>query len=543
MTRTTFAQHSLRSSIRMALVVLVGGLAGQTHALSFQPSEELKIEWDTTLSYGLAWRTEGRDKRLSNGFPDPVIANTDDGNNAFDRGSLISNRASFLTEINLNWREDYGLFMRASGFYDDVYQQDNDNDTGTSNCFVGGQCASPDHFSQETIDQHGKDVRLLDSYLYGSWDMAGRNLNLRLGDQVVSWGESLYIPNGISGSQSPADATKANTPGVEVKEIFLPVGQLFGQIDLTDNIGLQAYYQYEWEKTEIDGVGSFFSVTDQMDEGGFTDAFGMTRRLRDDKPSDKGQYGVAMTFMAEALNNTEFGLYYVRFHDKTPQLDFLSNWNDAAYQVRYFDDIDLYGASFSTVLGETNVSGEISYRDGQPVLVDTGLVPHAVRAETLQSQVSFIHVFSNTPLADTVTLNGEVGYNRVLSNDKAESFNVFLPDGMGGFFPLATPNSDQLYYDKSAWGYTLSASFAYLNVFDGWDLSVPLVFSQAVNGDSSLLGSFGMGEGDDRLGLGTTWTYLNNLTLEARYNAFLGNAKDTPLADRDNFAINVKYSF
>ncbi|MNG15303.1 hypothetical protein D3C84_991230 [compost metagenome] len=74
-------------------------------------------------------------------------------------------------------------------------------------------------------------------------------------------------------------------------------------------------------------------------------------------------------------------------------------------------------------------------------------------------------------------------------------------------------------------------------------MSIPLVFSQAVNGDSSLLGSFGMGEGDNRLGVGVSWSYLNNLTLDTRYNAFLGDAKDTPLADRDNLAISAKYSF
>ncbi|MGO4312337.1 DUF1302 domain-containing protein [Pseudomonas sp. KB_15] len=543
MIKTIIAQPPLRSAARLSLAMLASGLAGQVHALSFQPSDDLKVEWNTNLTYGLAWRTESRDKHLSNGFPNPAIANGDDGNNAFSRGSLISNRTSFLTEMNLNWQQDFGVFVRASGFYDDVYNHNNDNNTGTSNCFVGGECSSPNKFSRETIDQHGHDVRLLDHYVYGSWHLDGHDLNLRLGDQVVSWGESLYIANGISGAQSPADATKANTPGVEVKEIFLPVGQLFGQISVTDTIGLQAYYQYEWQKTEIDGVGSFFSTTDFIDKGGFTDAFGATHRLADDKPSDKGQYGVAMTYMAESLNNTEFGLYYVRFHDKAPQLDFLSNWNNAAYQVRYFDNIDLYGASFSTVLGETNVSGEVSYRDGQPVMVDTGLVPHSVRGKTLQSQVSFVHVLSNTPVADTINLTGEVGYNRVLQNDKAPSFSVFVPDGAGGVAPYTTSNTGKLFNDRSAWGYTAGATFAYLNVFNGWDMSIPLVFSQAVNGNSSLLGSFGMGERDDRLGVGVSWTYLNNLTLETRYNAFLGSAKDTPLADRDNLAINAKYSF
>lgn len=535
MIKTTIAPHPLRASVRLALLMLAGGLSGQASALSFQPSDELKIEWDTTLTYGLGWRTESRDHRLA------ADANGNDGDNAFDKGSLINNRASFLTEANFNWRENYGLFVRASGFYDDVYNRGNDNHTGTSNCFVGGQCSRPDRFSQETIDQHGKDVRLLDSYVYGSWDLGGHNLNLRAGDQVVNWGESLFLANGISSAMSPADATKANTPGIEVKEIFLPVGQLFAQLGLTDSLGLQAYYQYEWEKTEIDGVGSFFSTTDFIDEGGFNDSSGFLKRLHDDKPSDSGQYGLALTYQAEQLHNTEFGLYYLRFHEKTPTLDFLSDFG--SYRVRYFDNIDLYGASFSTVLGETNVSGEISYRDGQPVLVDTGIAPQAVRAETMQAQVSFIHAFGDVPFADNATLTGEVGYNRVLDNDKAESFNIFVPDGMGGFFPLATPTSDELFFDKSAWGYTLNLSLDYLNVFDGWDLTVPLIFSHAVDGDSSLPGTFGLGESDNRLGVGTTWRYLSNLTLEARYNVFLGDAEDTPLADRDNFALSAKYSF
>ena len=533
----------LHSAIRIACVGLALGQAGQSHALAFQPNDDLKISWDTTLTYALAWRTESRDHALSNGFPNPVIANIDDGNNAFDKGSLITNRASFLTEANFNWRQDFGLFMRASGFYDDVYNRSNDNGTGTSNCFAGGGCSQPNHFPDDTIDQHGKDVRMLDSYVYGAWDMGGHDLNLRLGDQVVSWGESLFIANGISSAMSPADGTKVNTPGVEVKEIFLPVGQLFGQISVTDSLGLQAYYQYDWDKTEIDGVGSYFSVTDQMDKGGFTDAFGLTRRIGDDKPSDDGQYGVAMTYVAESLNNTEFGLYYIRFHDKAPTLDFLTNWNSGQYQVRYFDNIDLYGASFSTVLGETNVSGEVSYRDGQPVLVDTGLTPHAVRAETLQAQVSFIHSFGDQPFADNTTLTGEVGYNEVLNNDRAPSFNVFVPDGFGGAVPITTNNTDELYNDKRAWGYTLNLSLDYLNIFEGWDLTIPLIYSQSLGGDSSMAGSFGMGEGDDRLGIGTTWRYLNNFTIEARYNAFLGDAGDTPLADRDNFGLSAKYSF
>ena len=96
---------------------------------------------------------------------------------------------------------------------------------------------------------------MLDYYAYGTWDVSGHALNARLGNQVVSRDESLFYP-GICAAQSPVGATKATTPGVEVKETLLPVGQLFTRFSLTDSLDIQAYYQYMWEKTALFGVGN-----------------------------------------------------------------------------------------------------------------------------------------------------------------------------------------------------------------------------------------------------------------------------------------------
>ena len=524
MIKTTNALRPLHLSIHVATLAL----AGQAHALTFQPSEDLSIDLDTTLSYSLAWRVEDRDDKLL------ADANGNDGNNAFDKGSLINNRISFVTDANFNWRQDYGVFLRATGFYDNVYDQSNDNGTGTSNCFAGGRCSRPNRFSDDTVDQHREDLRMLDAYVYGNWRVAGHNLNLRVGDQVVSWGESMFYP-GISGAQSPVDATKATTPGVEVKEILLPVGQVFGQISLTDSLSLQAYYQYKWEKTELFGVGSYFSSTDYIDEGGFNDATGFLTRLDDEEPSDSGQYGVALTYTAESLNNTEFGLYYVRFHDKQPSLDFRPSLS-GHYQMRYFDDIDLYGVSFATNIGDASIAGEISYRDGQAVMVDD-LFFTPVRGKTLQSQLSAVYVFGPTRFADNLTLAGEVVHIHVLDNDTSEPIELFP-----GFI-LPGSSSDSLALDRDAWGYTVQVTLDYNNVFNGWDMSVPITFSSAADGDSAITGAINSGAHDNRFSIGTTWRHLDNFTVEARYNAYLGNPNNTGLADRDNVALNVKYRF
>ena len=85
----------------LALAISTSGLllASQAQALSYQFNDDLQVNWDTTLSYSLAWRTEKRAHALSNGGSNAAIANGDDGDNAFDRGALINNRASFLLSL------------------------------------------------------------------------------------------------------------------------------------------------------------------------------------------------------------------------------------------------------------------------------------------------------------------------------------------------------------------------------------------------------------------------------------------------------------
>lgn len=161
--------------------------SGSLHALTFDPNDHVQIRTSTVLSYSLAWRTEKPAHALSGRYT-PKAANRDDGNNAFKRGSLVTNRIGILSDADFRWRRDQGVFVRASAYYDDVYHQRNDNRSGTSNCFAAGECSRPDRFSGKTVDAHGGDVRILDAYVYGNWNMAGNPLNVRIGRQVVSWG-------------------------------------------------------------------------------------------------------------------------------------------------------------------------------------------------------------------------------------------------------------------------------------------------------------------------------------------------------------------
>ena len=227
-----------RKSVMAAAIAASIAMPG-AYALSFQPTDEVTIDWDTNVSYAAAWRMEDPDAEALEAI------NGDDGNRNFDKGAMINNRVSIISEAAINYR-NYGAFIRGSAFYDDVYFHTNDN-PGVFGSTVNHSSAAANEFTDATKKQNGKDARLLDAFVFGDFDLAGRNLNLRVGRQMVSWGESLFIP-GISGAMSPADGTKANVPGVEVKDVLLPVGQVFAQFDLTNDLSVSAYSQWEWEK-------------------------------------------------------------------------------------------------------------------------------------------------------------------------------------------------------------------------------------------------------------------------------------------------------
>ncbi|MEM7176729.1 MAG: DUF1302 family protein, partial [Pseudomonadota bacterium] len=47
----------------------------------------------------------------------------------------------------------------------------------------------------------------------------------------------------------------------------LPVGMLYGNAGLTDNLSLETFWNFEWQATQPDGCGTFFSTVDILAEG------------------------------------------------------------------------------------------------------------------------------------------------------------------------------------------------------------------------------------------------------------------------------------
>lgn len=352
---------------------------------------------DTTLSWGVRYRLDDQDPDIV-GIPNGGNAfsvNGDDGNLNFDSG-IVNNAAKFTSELLLE-RKNYGGFFRVTGFYDDEVKN-------------GDRAKS--ELTSEAQDLVGSKVEILDAYLWYNFELAERHAEVRIGKQVISWGESTFIQNGIN-AINPIDVTKIRVPGAELREALRPVLVLSGSMDVTENGSLEAFLQLDWEETRIDPPGSYFSTNDFAGSGGERIQLGFgavpegpflgISRTNDDTPSDSGQFGLAYRLFVPEWRDTEFGFYYMNYHSRLPIISAQTGTtaglqaagqvyatagvppgtnavvdanatnaysSTARYRIEYPEDIQLFGLSFNTTVDDWALQGEVSHRLDVPLQVD-----------------------------------------------------------------------------------------------------------------------------------------------------------------------------
>ncbi len=239
---------------------------------------------------------------------------------------MFSRALKALTELSLNYR-GVGAFVRASALYDDA---------GRRHAAHAALRASPKTWWQSY-------TRLLDAFVYAKFDSASMGAELRLGRQVVSWGESTFIQNGIN-VINHFDVSALRVPGSELKEAFLPQEMVNFSLQFNDNFSAQAIYITDWNATVPEPAGSYFSNNDfaldrRQSRGarlrlvlrpgrGFPRRSAAPlhhelperdRRLDTRKADDSGQYGFNLKYYAPDFNNgTEFGLFFLNYHSRLP---------------------------------------------------------------------------------------------------------------------------------------------------------------------------------------------------------------------------------
>jgi len=551
-----------KASFRFALSPLMVAVAAASlasfpaHAFQFDLADgEVSGSLDTTLSYGAMWRVTGPDKTnigVIHGGSKPN-ANYDNGDLSYKRGEQVSSLFKMTNDLDLNYK-NFGAFVRVSSWYDRAIESKSFN---------------VNRVDEKTIHNRlGHDYEILDAYVRGKFNVVGdKATDVRIGKQVVSWGESTFIPNGIN-SINPVDVAKLRAPGAELKEAFLPVNMLWASQEVTDNLTVEAFGQLEHKKTRLEPNGSYFSTNDFISPGGSViDIAGFDntslpfppvpylRRGADKDPRDSHQYGIAARLLVPELNNTEFGLYYMNYHSRIPYVSGktgpapgaagTAGPNAAYYQADYPEDIALYGLSFSTP-GPLGIAlqGEYSYRPNMPVQVAaTDLLnalltfngggqcttPCAVGLGVMTPNTEYAGYkrvkFHQAQLTGTKSFGPQLGASQVVAVAEAGYTYMDLPKDINGkpiafngngFDYVASVNS-QAAATKQSYGYRVVARADYTNVIGAINLSPRVAFSHDLRGVSP---TFNQGVKAATLGVGAS--YQNNWQADLSYTNYFG---------------------
>ncbi|MFA7822682.1 DUF1302 domain-containing protein [Aeromonas dhakensis] len=396
-------------------VSLASTLAAPAFGVTFNIGE-IEGQFDSQLSVGASWSTQSADKDLigSNNGGRGLSQTSDDSKLNFKRGETFSKIFKGIHDLELRYG-DTGVFVRGKYWYDFELKDESRpfKDISDSNRKEGAQASGGE---------------ILDAFIYHNYAVGNQPGSVRLGKQVVNWGESTFIGNSIN-SVNPIDVSAFRRPGAEIKEGLIPVNMFYVSQSLTDTLSMEAFYQLEWDQTVVDNCGTFFAQPDIVADGcdnnlavlsnspaalaAVNNAMGLVGRPDlavqqtgegvivprgpDRDARDSGQFGVAFRYYFEPLD-TEFGAYFMNYHSRTPIFSgrgadpsvytaaatavgggFLPAYmislpvaGNSSYFMEYPEDIRLYGLSFSTTLPTgTAWSGEISYRPNAPVQLNS----------------------------------------------------------------------------------------------------------------------------------------------------------------------------
>ena len=554
-----------------------------------------EIDFSSTVSFGLQWRLSkplatalGNDNggnvptgtplgAMLNGAgseasanPDFNFLNGDDGNLNYRRGDLVSAALKGTHEFGLKTTDGWRALARATWVGDGK---------------AGDTRRTP--LSSDAKRIATRNFTLLDAWVAKDFKLFGdRSATLRLGNQVLSWGEDIFILGGIN-QINAFDLRKLHTPGTQVKEILRPAPMLSINAALADGLSTEAYYQFRWNAFRFDPVGTFFSGADVVGAGqrpayipssvlgeaagtfgdhgaGLQNGVNVVPFEGDHTPPKGGQFGLALRFKPKGMD-AEFGAYFERYHDKLPFTTLFTDPSYGAYNVanigyynEYGQDKNLFGLSFNTKVGPVAVGGELSYRPRDSVAID-GSLPLAgkysifepanadangratvrgyVEEKKYQAHLTGLYFTEvNSPLGALVKALGAAEGTLLAEVAVTHYPNLQIGAVPYYIFPsYANPT-------KTSWGYAMEFDLSYPRVWGSdWNLTQVTVFTHDVHGISP--NTLPFVQGRKSLFVGMNFDNSAVWKVQLGYAAFFGGGLNNLIRDRDNFSASLLYNF
>lgn len=488
-----------REFVRSVSLVTLIVAAGSVQAMPLDTGNpDLEIRWDNTIRYNLGMRMEG----VSDAFA--RNPGTDETETKFGRHDIMLNRFDLLSEFDVVYMRDYGFRVSGAAWRDFAYDMKAHRNPALGNATAGAY--EGDRFNGDSERYIiGPSGELLDAFVFGKIDIGERTLRVKAGRHNVFWGESLYtLGNSIAYSQGPVDSIKAATsPGAEAKELFMPLTQASGQIQVTDDISIAGQYLVEWKPFRLVPGGTYFSTSDQTR----ADYFVPGARIpwgSEIKPENRGDFGLNLRWNPNWLDGA-LGVYYRKFDEKIPwSITELSGRTPRSGRMVYARDTELYGLSLNRAFGPVSVGSEISYRhdtalnmrSGYAVQVGPGGATYeqaeGPRGNTLHFVLNGIWLAPKTSLWDGGTLQGEINAQHLLEVTKNAS--RFHYEGGTCVSAAGAPLTER---DGCSTRNSVAAQVSFKpewpQILPSVDLAMPIVVSYGIVGNSAALGGTNRG--------------------------------------------------
>ncbi|MFM0502491.1 DUF1302 domain-containing protein [Paraburkholderia caffeinilytica] len=356
---------------------------------------DLQGSWVSNLTAGGGIRTKSPNCSLT-GDPNAngcgAAANVaqwgagDAGDLNYRKGQPFSTYISATSELLLTMpSEGYKFMIRGTGMYD----------------FLAGDTERTP-LSSTARAQVVYNTQLLDLWAEKDFSIAGAAARVRLGNQVINWGESYFASGGINATNS-LDIQKLLIPGTQLKQALLPAPMLSFATGLPAGFSTEGYYQFQWNGNRYPPVGTYWSVSNSFGRGtgpytintnnfnvngvgagtiagpnaGNADTLSAVNTglvngqyagppfnslgvpVSDQLPSKyKPQFGIKLNYKPKNID-ASFAFYYENYTDKSPVLATLPNGSN---QWSYLGNRQLFGVSSNFALGDWAIGTELSYR-------------------------------------------------------------------------------------------------------------------------------------------------------------------------------------
>jgi hypothetical protein len=560
----------MKAKLLVAAVSVVS--AGSAAAFTFE-SGSVSGNFDTSLTLGAGIRAKsppcGTVIGTFAGAPSPATPAgapagcldalsfyNDQGNLNYKKGEAYTTYLKGTHELLLKMPDDWKFLARVNWLKDFTA-------THASGFLSGG--GNGDSFPGDSGKELRFKARLLDFWVSKEFQLNNEHARVRVGNQVISWGESLFLPGGINQTNA-IDIMRLSQPGTQLREVFLPAPIASMATGLGSGFNIEGYVQAAWNANYFPPVGSYWSTATI---GVGADGFGPFATPTPHRPKDGGQFGLALRYQPQGTQ-ANFGLYAMRYHDKSPVVSYANPLAGTGAQFSYLEDRTLYGVSTNFPLGNWAIGGELSYRPKDAVAlhalgqnnVDNGFcLPGGncfVDEKKFQLQLTALLAMTpgdygrilNLLGADTATLLAEAVAVRY-PNLQPSYQGVPVAAGYWGWgFLTATDsgftNGPVSVGDKSSWGYNFDFSWTYDGkLIPGWQVTPEIYYFQAVKGRTPNAMALFM-EGAKSANFILTFTQNPaKWAVGVNYAKFWGGSSvfDQPLQGRDFFGAYITRNF